>query len=183
MRIPARVAQWVKLTKKPLPFKHWSDLFKSSCLKSLLPIQRYYLKYIIYYQHCHIDRESIFRRAKTNVVVAAPSTLPIAACATAVVATMTLTCSWSKCIRCAVLVNDPQHALFLCLAGPTPFWARVLSFLTIFQGDVYLGSTMHCYDILSGGASVTGYSDLRFHQWFCWWKVLLWMTLELDDWL
>ena len=70
--------------------------------------------------------------------------------------------SWGKCKRCAVLVNDPQHALFLCLAGPSPFWARVLSFLTIFQGDVYLGSTMHCYDILSGGASlVTGYSDLK----------------------
>ena len=51
--------------------------------------------------------------------------------------------------------------LCLCLAGPTPFWARVLSFLTIFQGDVYLGSTMHCYDTLSGGASVAGYSDLK----------------------
>ena len=73
MRIPARVSQWVKLIKMPLPFKHWSDLFKNSCLKSLLPIQRYYFLYIIYYQHCHIDRESIFRRAKTSVVVATPS--------------------------------------------------------------------------------------------------------------
>ena len=36
MRIPARVSQWVKLIKMPLPFKHWSDLFKNSCLKSLL---------------------------------------------------------------------------------------------------------------------------------------------------
>ena len=29
------------------------------------------------------------------------------------------------------------------------------------SGTVYLGSTMHCYDILSGGASVTGYSTLK----------------------
>ena len=61
-----------------------------------------------------------------------------------------------------ILVNDPLHALFLCLAGPTPFWARVLSFLTIFQGDVYSRvNNAGCYDILSGGASVTGYSVLK----------------------
>ena len=123
MRIPARVLQWVKLTKMPLPFKHWSDLFKSSCLKSLvLPIQRYYFTYIIYYQHCHIDRDSIYRRANTNFVVAAPTSPIIVVSATAVVATMALTCNWGKCKRCAVLVNDPQHALFLCLAcGSNPF--------------------------------------------------------------
>ena len=65
-----------------------SDLFKNSCFKSLpLPIQRYYFLYIIYYQHCHIDRESIFRRAKTSVVVATPS-LSVVACASTVVATL-----------------------------------------------------------------------------------------------
>ena len=68
--------------------------------------------YIIYdYQHCHIDRESIFRRAKTSVVVATPS-LSVVACASTVVATLSFASSWSKCKRCAVLVNDPSCMLF-----------------------------------------------------------------------
>ena len=56
-----------------------------------------------------------------------------------------------------MFIQQPEGTSYVT----TPFWARVLSFLTIFQGDVYLGSTMHCYDILSGGASVTGYSVLK----------------------
>ena len=85
MRIPARVSQWVKLTNEEATSIQalvgfvQTFLFKVSTTHTL---QRYYLTYIIYYQHCHIDRESIYRRAKTNVVVAAP-TSPIAASATA----------------------------------------------------------------------------------------------------
>ena len=99
--------------------------------------------------------------------MAAPTSPIIAASATAVIATMALTCNWGKCKRCTVLVvNDPQHALFLCLAGPIPFWARVLSFLlTIFQGRGCLFRVNNeCtagHDILSGGASVTEYSALK----------------------
>ena len=52
-----------------------------------------------------------------------------------------------------------------CLAGPSPLvlgYEDFIFFNHIPRERVYLaGSTMHCYDILSGGASVTGNSDLK----------------------
>lgn len=61
------------------------------------------------------------------------------------------TSNWSNYSRCAAEVNDPVHALLLCLAGPAPFWSMVHSFLTLFQHDLFLGQSFTVMILFLGG--------------------------------